>query len=451
MNQPRTIFALSVLLAINAMNFFDRNILGAVGELVREDWELSDTQLGWLGTSFTLLYAAVGVPLGRWADRGNRSRILAGGVLVWSLLTAASGLARNFTQLFVVRLGVGVGEATCAPAASSLIGDLVPATGRARAMAVFMLGLPLGIALSFAVSSEVAHRYGWQTAFYVAGLPGLLCAVAVLWIVEPPRGGTEEHAIGARRREGSPYWLLLSTPTLLWIILSGALHNFNMYAIGGFQSPFLMRYHGASVQVAGWITMLTFGLSGIPGLLIGGWLGDVARRWRANGRMLIGAIALLLSAPLTYLAFACTAGNTVGFVAFMSAGCCAMYVYYSTVYSTLHDVVEPSLRGTAMALYFCAMYFFGASFGPLTMGFLSDHFAAQAAEAAGVTITGQESLAPYRAEGLHAALYVVPVLGLLLAAVLFAGSRTVTADMERLRRWMSESAQAELEQSSQPD
>ena len=107
-------FALGVLFAINMMNFFDRNILGAVGELVRKEWELSDTALGWLGTTFILLYAAVGVPLGRMADQGNRSRILAGGVFVWSLLTAASGMAKNFWQMAGLRLAVGVGEATCA-------------------------------------------------------------------------------------------------------------------------------------------------------------------------------------------------------------------------------------------------------------------------------------------------------------------------------------------------
>ena len=120
MNRTGAAYALCILFAINAINFFDRQIGGVLAEPVRKEWGLTDTQVGWLATAFTLLYAAVGVPLGRLADRSNRSRILAAGVFFWSLMTAASGLTRNFWQLFLVRLGVGVGEATCAPASASL-------------------------------------------------------------------------------------------------------------------------------------------------------------------------------------------------------------------------------------------------------------------------------------------------------------------------------------------
>jgi MFS family permease len=177
-------FALWVLFAINTMNFFDRQILGAVGEAVRKEWALSDGALGALGTAFTLLYALIGVPLGRLTDRTERRWILSAGVFVWTLMTVASGLAQNFKQLFAVRLMVGVGEASCAPAATSLIGDLVPAERRARALSIFMLGLPVGIALSFAVSGTIARSYGWRATFLVAGLPGVICALAVLFIKE---------------------------------------------------------------------------------------------------------------------------------------------------------------------------------------------------------------------------------------------------------------------------
>src|SRR5438477_10419569 len=145
---PGAIYALIVLFAINLMNFFDRQIIGGVGEGIRREWGLSDTALGLLGTVFTLLYAVVGLPLGRLSDRNERRKILAGGVFFWSVLTAASGLARNFSQLIVARLGVGVGEASCSPASTSLIGDLVATRERARAVALWMLGLPLGPGLS---------------------------------------------------------------------------------------------------------------------------------------------------------------------------------------------------------------------------------------------------------------------------------------------------------------
>src|SRR6266581_1631576 len=119
-------YALAILFAINAMNFFDRQIIGAVAEPIRREWGLSDTELGVLATVFTLLYAVVGIPLGRLADRSPRKMILAGGVFVWSLMTGLSGIARSFGQLVIARLGVGVGEATCSPAATSLLGDLYP-------------------------------------------------------------------------------------------------------------------------------------------------------------------------------------------------------------------------------------------------------------------------------------------------------------------------------------
>jgi len=433
-------FALFVMFAINTLNFYDRQILGAVGETIRDEWKLSDTALGSLGTAFTLLYAIVGVPLGRLTDRFSRRWILFAGVTVWSLLTAASGLARNFTELFVVRLGVGVGEAACAPASTSLIGDLFPAARRAKALSVFMIGLPLGVALSFLGSSLLEHRFGWRFTFYIALIPGIILGVLALVILEPTRGAAEVHKLTATaKREGSPYLLVLTIPTMWWIIASGALHNFNMYAIGAFLSPFLQRVHHLSKLNAGMISMLVYGLAGIPGLIVGGMLGDRMVKRKANGRLVVASIALLISAPLMFLGLSRPAGEMLSFTLFTGFGMASMYVYYSTIYSAIQDVIEPSLRGTAMALYFFAMYVLGASLGPVGMGFLSSYFTRQAALAAGVTDTSFQALRPYAAEGLHSALYVVPVLGVLLGLVIFAASRTVARDMEKLQRWMRDS------------
>src|SRR3989440_5092721 len=197
---PSALYALMVLFAINLMNFFDRQIIGGVGEGIRREWGLSDTALGLLGTVFTLLYAVFGLPLGRMSDTGARRRILAGGVFVWSLLTAASGLARNFAQLIVARLGVGVGEATCSPASTSLIGDFFPTTWRARAVAIWMLGLPLGLGLANGAGGWILQNWGWRNAFYIAAIPGILCAIAALAMREPRRGTLEAHAVGERCR-----------------------------------------------------------------------------------------------------------------------------------------------------------------------------------------------------------------------------------------------------------
>ncbi len=430
MSKGKTWFALGVLFAINMMNFYDRLIIGAVGEVIRvqePEWHLSDTDLGYLGTAFILIYAAVGIPLGRWSDLGNRSRILAIGVTAWSVVTALSGLAQRFWQMVVLRLTVGIGEATCAPAANSLIGDLFPATTRARAMSIFMLGLPLGNAASLAVSGVVAKNYGWRWAFFVALVPGLLCAVAAWMVHEPKRGGNETHAIGGRKREGSPYKLVLSTPTMRWIIASGALHNFNMYAIGGFLTPYVMRVHGQDVQSAGWLTMAVYGLAGVPGMILGGMWGDAILRRRRNGRMLLAAFAIALSVPLLYLALEQPKGSWIPFALLFGCGCALLYVYYATVYSTIQDVIEPSLRATAMAIYFCAMYAFGGALGPTVIGKTSDYFAHVAAANDGEVLENMEraaelkALEPYKGVGLNRALYLLPVMSFLLAGTLFAG------------------------------
>jgi MFS family permease len=225
-----------------------------------------------------------------------------------------------------------------------------------------------------------------------------------------------------------------------WLILSGALHNFNMYAIGSFLSPFLQRYHGMDIREAGFVNMAVYGLSGVPGLILGGIAGDAVMRRKPNGRLLVGALAILISVPFIFFALGAQKGQMVTFITLMGIGVGVMYAYYSTVYSTIQDVIEPSLRGTAMALYFFAMYVLGASLGPVGTGFASDYFTAQAATAAGVTELTREALEPFRATGLHSAMYIIPALGALLTLVLFAGSRTVTKDMEKLQIWMRESA-----------
>jgi len=420
-------FALWVLLGINTMNFYDRQILSAVAEPVRKEWSLSDSTLGLLGTAFTLLYALVGVPFGRLADTGSRKWLLSAGCAAWSLLTAVSGLAQNSWQLFVARLGVGVGEASCAPAANSLIGDLFPPKQRARALSVFMLGLPMGMFLSFLISGLVAHRYGWRMAFYVACLPGLVLAALALWLPEPQRGSSEGR-VDLAHRPGSPYLILLGIPTMLWIIISGALHNFNMYAASSFIAVFLGRYHGLDLKAASFAASLTFGVSGVVGLLAGGWASDRFGGARADGRLLLSAVVMAVAAPFTYLALRQPGGAVVMFVVLMGVGLACVYVYYSSVYAAIQDVVEPGLRGTAMSIYFFAMYVLGASFGPVGIGMLSDHFAHRAMTEAGATDMTEQ----FKALGLHHAMHVIPVLCLALAVVLYVASRTVGRDMARL-------------------
>ena len=444
MSQPtRGYAALALLFFVNTLNFFDRQILGVVGEQIRKEWALDDKALGLLGTAFTLIYAIVGLPLGRLSDRMRRTKILAGGVFAWSLLTGVSGMCTSFLQLFAARLGVGIGEASCAPAASSLIGDLFPAHKRANAVSMFMMGLPIGIALSFFVGGPIAKAYGWKMAFLAPVLPGILCAVWALFTPEPVRGASEVHAIGAAKREGSAFGLVLSIPTMWFIIASGALHNFNMYAIGSFLAPLLMRHHGLDIVATSKLSAVTYGLSGIPGLLIGGWLADKMSARASNGRMVLTAITFAIAAPLTYMGISQAPGNSGAFLIYMSLGIASMYVYYAATYSTIQDLVEPSLRGMAMAIYFFAMYLFGASLGPYATGFLSDMYTTDAARAAGITELTPAALEPFKGAGLLKAMQVIPVFNVLLAGCMFAASRTVGNDLNKLHTWMKAAAARE--------
>jgi len=225
----------------------------------------------------------------------------------------------------------------------------------------------------------------------------------------------------------SSLWAILGLPTMWWIILSGILHNFNMYAIAAFQAPFLQRYHEMSLRNASLVSSVSAGLIGAVGLLVGGYLADKMSAKRRNGRLLLAGWAMLIAAPCIFFAINQPRGSITAFVGLMSCGTATMYVYYATVYAAIQDVIEPKLRGMAVAIYFCAMYLLGASMGPYATGLLSDHFAKQAMVQAGATSMSEV----FKATGLHNAMYVIPVLALFAAAVLFAASRTVEKDIRK--------------------
>ena len=428
----RTWIALFILFAINLLNFYDRQLAGALAEPVRKEFHLSDTALGFLGTVFILMYALVGLPLGRLTDKWYRTRLIAIGTAVWSLLTAASGLAQNYTQLFLSRVGVGLGEASCAPAGQSLIGDLFPPQQRARAMGVFMLGLPAGLCLSYYTAGTIGAAFGWRKTFLFACIPGLLFAALALMIREPVRGAFDpvRPAAAADAAVKSPYAAVLRLPTMWWIILSGIFHNFNMYAINAFQTAFLQRFHELSLREASNISAISVGAVGAIGLLAGGWFGDRMSVKRRDGRLLLSACCMAIAAPSIFFALNQPKGATTAFMTLMAIGTMTMFVYYATVYAAIQDVIEPRLRGTAVAIYFCAMYLLGASLGPVGMGMLSDHFAHRAMNLAGATSMTEA----FKAIGLHSALYAVPVIAVLASLVLFAASRTVEGDIRKQER-----------------
>jgi MFS family permease len=411
-----------VLVAVNVLNFYDRHVIGALTEPIRKEFGLTDSQVGLMGSAFIWLYALVGLPLGRLADAWSRKRLLASGMLVWSGLTALAAAATSYAMLLCSRLGFAVGEAVVAPAATSWIGDIFPATERSRPLALFMLGVPVGGALSYFLSGPVAQAFGWRTAMVLAAVPAVMLIPVLLRLTEPVRGAAESH------REAPPKsaWLaIVKIPTMWWIIASGALLNFNMYAIGTFLPAFLSRIHHLTLARSGIATGIVFAAGGVSGGLLAGRLGDRVIHTHKNGRLTVAAIIAAIGAPVFY--FGIGAGEAVVAIALITFAYGTLNAYYGLVYSSIQDIVAPAMRGTAMAIYFMAMYMCGASFGPLLTGRLSDLMAHRAAEAAGSTVITEA----FKATGLQQAMFIIPALSVLLALVLYAGSRTIAADMRK--------------------
>ena len=420
----RLTYALSVLFALNFMNFYDRQVIGAVGEKIKQEWQLSDGQLGSLTTAFVLLYALVGIPFGRLADTGSRRLMLSRGVVIWSAFTALSGAAGSFFTHFLSRMGVGVGEASLAPAANSLIADLFPPKVRARAISIFMLGLPLGLGASYLISGLVVKATGgWRPALYVAAVPGFILAVLALFLPEPARRSATETADAGGLSAAGSIRAILSIPTMWWVIASGALLNLVMYAIGAFSTSYYIRYHGLDIDIANRFNALVFGGGGGVGILLGGWLGDRAGRAGAAGRLRLAMVGCAMAVPLLWLALEQPRGMPWGFAAYLFAAVLSLYFYYSSVYAAIHDLVPSRVRGMAMSVYFFVFYIFTA-IGLIAFGKLSD---AMAARALATRVTAAES----RAVGLHDAMYAMPICGAALVVVLYFASRTAARDARR--------------------
>jgi predicted MFS family arabinose efflux permease len=417
-------FSVVVLFAINILNFYDRHVPGALVEPMRKEFHLNDTQIGLLGSAFIWIYAIVGVPLGRIADSASRKKLLAWGVVIWTALTASAGLATTYAVLLFSRVGVGVGEAACAPTATSWLGDLFPANKRSRVLALFMLGVPVGGALGFFFSGPIAQAYGWRAAMVFAAVPALFLVPALLMLHEPRRGASELHLAPLAP---TSMWNVLRIPTLWWIIASGALLNFNLYAMGTFLPAFLSRVHGLSLAKSGIATGIVYLAGGVGGGVTAGYLGDSIVHRRKDGRLLCASVLALVAIPFACVGILQPAGALYLAMVFLAVTYASLTTYYGLVYSAIQDIVAPNQRGSAMAIYFMAMYMCGASFGPLLTGKLSDLLAHRAAALAGSPSVTEV----FRATGLQQAMLIIPVLSTALAAVLYMGSRTITADIAR--------------------
>ncbi len=417
---------LFLLLLANLLNFFDRSLPAVVAEPIRLEFGLSDLQLGLLSTVFVVVYAVAGLPLGRLADTRSRRTVLVWGLVVWSLFTGFGGLAWSFISLLIIRIGVGIGEACYAPIANSLIADMYPSARRARAVGIYMLGLPLGLMLAFFGVGPIVEAFdSWRAPFLLAALPGLALAWFIARIPEPQRGAAD-GVVASTEPVVHPFRTLLRIPTLWWVIASGLTINFAAYPTSGFLVPLLQRHFQLSLSVAASMTGIIVGLTGLVGLTVGGVLADRMHSRGGSGRLLFGAAMLAFSAASVFGALWFGAQTLAVFTTLFALGWLAYYTYFTSVYPAIHDVVEPRLRATAMALYFAAMYLLGGATGPVVVGALSDHLALSAMQAAGAP----EMTEAFKSVGLYQAMYLVPLMLLLTALFIYGASRSYVRDRQ---------------------
>jgi MFS family permease len=421
---------LLVLFLANLVNYLDRAVPVIVIEPIAREFALSDLDVGVLSSSFVVVFALAGLPLGRLADRVRRVHVAGWSLVAWSAFTAASGAAWSYASLLVARLGVGVGEAGYAPAANSLIADSFRPHERARASGVFMLGLPLGLVLAYATVGAVADAFdSWRAPFLLAAVPGLLLAIALFRLREPARGATDAAPAAADGGAGGgrPLRRLLAIPTLRWLVLAGIGYNFAGYATNTFTVPLLQRWFGLPLSGAAAATGVIVGVTGLVALTLGGALADRAYRRSVRARVLFGAVGVTASAPLTALALTFGPTQGVAYTAVFAVGWMLGYLFITAVYPAVADVVVPELRATAIALIFALQFLLGGAAGPLAVGALSDALA-QSAAAGGAA----EDAA--RAAGLHDALFLIPAGLLVSGLALAAAAVTVRRDALGQRR-----------------
>ncbi|TGL64293.1 spinster family MFS transporter [Leptospira sarikeiensis] len=430
-NQSKYAWRILILLFFaNLLNFFDRTIPAIIIEPIRHEWDLTDLQLGIVGSAFTIIYAIAGLPLGRLADTGTRKKIIGWGLAVWSGFTALNGYAWNYFSFVLVRMGVGIGEASYAPAANSLIGDLFPSHKRARAVGIFMLGLPLGLVLAFFTIGALVKAFGsWRAPFFIAAIPGILLSIFFFFIKEPERGAAESVQISQTKPE-QPIRKVLRIPTMWWIILSGLTFNFAAYAVNSFLVSLLQRFFHFTLVKAAVTTGFIVGITGLVGLTVGGWIADKIHQRSEKGRLLFGALALFISGILILLSLLQTEELVLAFSLLLGAGWLLSYNYYTCVYPAIQDVIEPRLRATAMAIYFAAMYLLGGAAGPAVVGSLSDYLTRTAMIQAGATEMSEQ----FKAIGLHDSLYLIPVTVLLTSVFVFLASRSFSIDANRMKQ-----------------
>jgi predicted MFS family arabinose efflux permease len=373
-----SLYVLILLTLVYITNFVDRIVLGILVAPIKSELHLSDSELGLIGgTAFALFYTALGIPIGWWADRVSRVRIMTAAIACWSLFTALTGFAHSFLALFVARLGVGVGEAGGVAPAYSLIADYFRPRWRARVLGFFSLGVPIGSAFGYLLGGYLTTAFTWRAAFMLLGGAGAVLAPLFLMTVREPERGRFDPASTARKAPAvREVWRSLSTKPAFWLLsLGGGCGSLMGYGLLFWLPSFFIRSDGMTMlQVSRLLGSLLL-LGGVPGILLGGYLADRIGAHDRRAYALVPALAFLCILPCYALGTALPMGPAA-FVSFLVPAALQL-VWLGQVITAIQHLVVPTMRSLASAIFLFINNLLGLGLGALIIGVASDQLAAR--------------------------------------------------------------------------
>jgi MFS transporter, Spinster family, sphingosine-1-phosphate transporter len=373
-------YLLTILLVVLAFNFVDRLALGLVMQDIKSDLNLSDTQLGLLtGFAFAVFYSVMGIPIARWADRGNRVTIIALTTALWSVMVALCGAATSFVHLLLIRIGIAVGEAGAVPPAHSLIADHFERAERPRAMGIYMLGIPLSAFIGYFGAGWLNELFGWRMMFVILGLPGvLLAALACFTLREPRRTRTVPVEMTQQPSMKEVFVTLWAIPTFRHMLLVFSVLFFFNTGITQWLPTFFIRSHGFETgQLGIWFT-LAFGVSGFIGIYSGG---AIASRYLPNNeRLQLKVVAILFLAMLIVRPISFLVPSALWAFALMVPAAFVVYIADGPLFAIVQSLVPDRMRAMSIALIYLCANLIGLGLGPLVVGALSDAYRPWAGE-----------------------------------------------------------------------
>jgi MFS family permease len=378
-SDKRAPLMLWILMLVYVLNFLDRQIVNILAEPISKDLGLSDTQIGMLtGLAFALFYTVLGIPIARLADRktSNRVTIISVSLAIWSGMTALSGYAQNFTQMLLARMGVGVGEAGCTPAAMSLITDSVPAEKRSAAIGFYGLGVPIGGMLGAVLGGQLADFYGWRSAFLIVGVPGLLLALFLPFALREPRREKSfmQEQVARPQAAALPLWQALmeigKSRAFVLIMVAASFTAFLGYGKTTWAAIYFIRIHGLTPGEVGLIIGLVAGAAGAIGTWGGGFLADRFAKQGVHRTFFPTAVGMAIGTPLLALAYSHPDWRWA--IALLVIPTACNLLYYGPTYASVQSLVRPEARATATSIMMFAQNLIGLGLGPLFFGMLSD-------------------------------------------------------------------------------